>query len=120
MTNLSDQTEETPPFVLTDKQYDILKWFVGIVLPAIGALYFGIAKVWELPGGEQILGTLIVIQAFLGALLGISTKRYNDSDARFDGTLTTTETPSKKIVSVETNLHPDELVKKDEVILKVK
>lgn len=117
---MNETTEETPPFVLTDRQYTILKWVVGIVIPAIGTLYFGVAKIWNLPAGEQILGTLIVTQAFLGALLGISTKRYMDSDARFDGTLTTTETPTKKIVSVETNLHPNELAKKDEVILKVK
>src|SRR3954466_5190249 len=114
---LNEESEDTQPFVLSNKQYNFLKWVVGIVIPAIGSLYFGVAKIWNLPAGEQVLGTLIVIQAFLGALLGISTKQYKDSDARFDGTLTTTETPTKKIVSVETNLHPDELVKKDEVIL---
>lgn len=117
---MNETNEEIPPFVLTDKQYNILKWIVGIVIPAVGTLYFGVAKIWNLPAGEQVLGTLIVSQAFLGALLGISTKRYKDSDARYDGTLTTTETPTKKIVSVETNIHPDDLAKKDEVILKVK
>lgn len=119
MTILNETTEETPPFILSDKQYNTLKWVVGIVIPAVGTLYFGVAKIWNLPAGEQVLGTLIVLQAFLGALLGISAKRYKDSDARFDGVLTTTETPKKKIVSVETNLHPDELAKKDEVLLKV-
>lgn len=117
---LNETNEEIPPFVLTDQQYTILKWVVGIVIPAVGTLYFGVAKIWNLPAGEQVLGTLIVTQAFLGTLLGISTKRYKDSDARFDGTLSTTETPTKKIVSVETNLHPDELAQKDEVLLKVK
>lgn len=117
---MNETTDETPPFVLTDKQYNILKWVVGIVIPAVGTLYFGVAKIWNLPSGEQVLGTLIVLQAFLGAMLGISSKRYKDSDARYDGTLTTTETPTKKIVSVETNIHPEELAKKDEVILKVK
>lgn len=117
---MNETNEEVPPFVLTDKQYNTLKWLVGIVIPAIGTLYFGVAKIWNLPAGEQVLGTLIVTQAFLGAILGISTKRYKDSDARFDGTLHTAETPQKKIVSVETNLHPDDLAKKDEVLLKVK
>lgn len=117
---MNETSEEMPPFVLSNKQYNILKWIVGIVIPAVGTLYFGVAKIWNLPAGEQVLGTLVVIQAFLGALLGISSKRYNDSDARYDGTLTTTETPTKKIVSVETNIHPEELAQKDEVILKVK
>jgi glucose-6-phosphate-specific signal transduction histidine kinase len=115
---LSD-TSDTP-IMLTDTQYNALKWVVGIVIPAIGTLYFAVAKIWALPAGEQVLGTLIAIQAFLGALLGISTRQYKNSDARFDGTLTTTDTPTKKIVSVETDLHPNELAKKDEVVLKVK
>lgn len=115
---MNDQT--TSPTFLSDKNYNRLKWIVGIVIPAFGTLYFGIAKIWELPAGEQVLGTLIVTQAFLGTILGISTKQYKESDARFDGTLHTMETPEKKIVSVETNLHPDDLAKKDEVLLKVK
>jgi hypothetical protein len=115
-----NETSDTPPFVFSDKVFNRLKWGTGIVLPACGTLYFALAQIWGLPGGEAILGSIIAVQAFLGVVLGISTKQYNNSDAKFDGTLTTTETPKKKIVSVETNLHPDELAKKDEVLLKVK
>ena len=34
---------------LSNKMYDVLKWVVIIVLPAISALYSGLAGVW---GGE--------------------------------------------------------------------
>ena len=63
--------------VLNNKVYDILKWIALIVLPAIGALYFGLAKIWGLPYGEEIVGTITVIDTFLGALLGVSTNNYN-------------------------------------------
>ena len=118
---MNDQADSsTPPFVFSDKAFNRLKWGTGIALPAAGTLYFALSQIWGLPGGQAVLGTIIAVQAFLGVVLGISTKQYNDSDAKFDGTLTTTETPTKQIVSVETNLHPDELAQKDQVLLKVK
>lgn len=63
--------------ILDNKTYDILKWIALIALPALGALYFGLAKIWGLPYGEEIVGTISVIDTFLGALLGISTNNYN-------------------------------------------
>lgn len=63
--------------ILTDKTYDVLKWVALILLPAIGALYFGLAGIWSFPYGEQVVGTITVIDTFLGAILGISTVQYN-------------------------------------------
>ena len=60
-----------------NKVYDILKWVALILLPAVGALYFGLSQIWGFPYGEEIVGTLAVIDTFLGALLGISTMNYN-------------------------------------------
>lgn len=62
---------------MSNKLYDILKWIAQIVLPALGALYFGIAQIWGLPYGEEVVGTITVLDAFLGALLGVSTAEYN-------------------------------------------
>jgi hypothetical protein len=62
---------------LSNKTYDILKFIAQIVLPALGALYFGLSRIWGLPYGEQIVGTITVVDTFLGALLGISTAQYN-------------------------------------------
>ena len=63
--------------ILTDKTYDVLKWVALILLPAMGALYFGLAGIWNFPYGEQVVGTITVIDTFLGAILGISTVQYN-------------------------------------------
>jgi hypothetical protein len=62
---------------MTDRMYDVLKWIAQILLPAVATLYFAIAQIWGLPYGEQIVGTITAIDAFLGALLGISTYQYN-------------------------------------------
>jgi len=62
---------------MSNKVYDILKWIAQILLPAVATLYFALASIWGLPYAEQIVGTITAIDAFLGALLGISTIQYN-------------------------------------------
>ena len=62
---------------LSNRTYDILKYVVQIVLPAIGALYYGLSNIWALPYTEQIVGSITIICTFLGSLLGISTHIYN-------------------------------------------
>ena len=63
--------------MFNNKVYDILKYIAQIVLPAIGTLYFALAGIWGFPYGEQIVGTITAIDAFLGAILGISSAKYN-------------------------------------------
>lgn len=62
---------------MSNKTYDVLKWIAQIFLPALGTLYFGLAKIWNLPYSEEIVGTITTVDLFLGALLGISTLEYN-------------------------------------------
>lgn len=61
---------------MSDKTYDVLKWIALILLPALGTLYFAIANIWGLPYAEQIVGSITALDAFLGALLGVSTSSY--------------------------------------------
>lgn len=62
---------------LTDKMYNMLKWIAQLFLPALGTLYFALAAIWGFPYGEQIVGTITAIDAFLGVILGLSTAAYN-------------------------------------------
>ena len=71
---------------LKNSTYDLLKYIAQIVLPAIATLYFALAQIWSLPYGEQIVGTITAIDAFLGALLGISTMKYNKEDKNHEET----------------------------------
>ena len=63
-------------YTMTNKIYDILKFIAQIVLPALGTLYFALAAIWGFPYGEQVVGTITAVDAFLGAVLGISTYVY--------------------------------------------
>ena len=65
---------------LNNKTYDILKFIAQIVLPAIGTLYFALANIWGFPYGEEIVGTIVAVDTFLGTLLGISTAQYNKGE----------------------------------------
>lgn len=61
---------------MSNKTYDILRDLAQIVLPALGTLYFALADIWNLPYGEAVVGTIAAVDAFLGALLKLSSVRY--------------------------------------------
>lgn len=62
---------------LNNKMYDILKYVAQIVLPALGTLYAALSGIWGFPYGDQVVGTIMAIDTFMGALLMISTNQYN-------------------------------------------
>ena len=70
---------------MKNSTFDALKFVAQIILPSIGTLYFALAKIWGLPLATEIVGTITAIDAFMGALLGISTAQYNKeiNDAEF-------------------------------------
>lgn len=64
-------------FTFDNKVYDVLKWVCLIVLPAVGTLYTALAAAWGFPYAPQVVKTIVAVEAFLGALLGVSTAQYN-------------------------------------------
>ena len=64
---------------LPNKVYDILKWLAQLILPASAALYFALANTWSLPFPEEIVGTIVAVDVWLGALIGISNMQYQDA-----------------------------------------
>lgn len=66
---------------MSNKVYNVLKWIAQICLPAIATAYFGLAGIWGFPYGEEIVGTITVVDTFLGVLLGISSAQYNKKKA---------------------------------------
>ena len=68
----------------TNKVYDVLKFIAQYLLPGAGTLYFALARIWGLPYGEEVVGTITAVDAFLGAMLGISCVNYmGDGVVRF-------------------------------------
>ena len=68
---------------LSNSVYDVLKFLCTILLPACGTLYFALARIWDLPLAEEIVGTLSAIAVFIGAIIGISSMNYN-KDGRIE------------------------------------
>lgn len=64
--------------MMNNKLYDALKWIALYLLPSLGTLYFALAGIWNLPYGEQIVGTITAVDTFLGVILGISKTMYNE------------------------------------------
>lgn len=67
---------------LSNKFYDILKFVTLYVLPGLASLYFGLAGIWGLPYPQEVVGTIMAVDAFLGALLGLVVYQYNRSTAK--------------------------------------
>ena len=65
---------------MSNQTYDKLKFIAQIVLPALGTLYFALASIWGFAYGEEIVGTITAIDAFMGAILGISSARYKEEN----------------------------------------
>lgn len=62
--------------MFSNKAYDRLKWLAQIGLPTLGGLYFALASIWGIPAGEEVVGTITVVDGALGLLLGISSNAY--------------------------------------------
>lgn len=62
---------------MKNKTYDVLKWIALTGIPGASALYFAVAKIWNLPYAEEIMGTAAAIETALGTWLGISSNLYS-------------------------------------------
>jgi hypothetical protein len=105
--------------MLTNQVYDQLKHLTQISLPSFGTLYFALAQLWDLPDAEQVVGTIIAIDAFLGVFLGYSSRSYERSDAKYDGVLQIVETEDSKLFSLELNEEAESLEDLSRVLFKV-
>lgn len=105
---------------ITGKAYDRLKYLAQIILPALGTLYFTLASIWGLPAAQEVVGTIVAVDTFLGVVLQLSSNNYNKSDAKFDGEFQVSnglDGPTTVQPMFKQNL--PELVEKGEVTLKV-
>ena len=103
----------------TSPVYDVLKKIAQIYLPAAGTLYFTLAQIWGLPAAEQVSGTVLALNTFLGMLLGISSAQY-EKTGRFDGTvlIETDEEDGTSTLRIP-DISRNALATQDEITLKV-
>jgi hypothetical protein len=108
----------TPWF--SDKTYNVLKFIAQILLPALGTLYAAIAGLWGLPAVEEVVGTVLAVDTFLGVLLGISSAQHAAITPENDGVLVVQQHDAESgTLRLDMHSHPSELAGKDTVTFKV-
>ena len=70
---------------LSDKAYDVLKWIALVALNAVGVCYKTLSLIWALPCGEEVMATCAALALCIGALIGVSTARYNAESGNAGG-----------------------------------
>lgn len=109
--------------IANSKLYDKLKFLAQILLPALGTLYFTLAGLWSLPKAEEVVGTVLAIDTFLGVILQLSSAAYANKESRFAGDAVVTPRPDgTKAIVFNLNGMPEEIVEdgQKEIAFKIK
>lgn len=69
---------------LNNKVYDVLKWIVMILIPALVTFYVALSGILNLPYADEIAKIAAAVCTLIGSLLGISTAEYRKSE-RWEG-----------------------------------
>lgn len=100
--------------------YDAMKFVALVLLPASGSLYFGLAQIWHFPNPEAVVGSIVVVDTFLGVVLKLSSSVYYKSDAPYDGSMTVIPKPDGgQTFSLNLKDDPERLPKHRAVTFKV-
>ena len=64
-----------------NKVYDVLKWMCLIFFPALSVFYAALDGAFGWGYTVTVCTVIAAVEAFLGSLIGISTKSYNGEGA---------------------------------------
>ena len=108
MSNTVDTTATVKSF-MSNKTYDVLHFIAMIVLPAVGTAYFALAQIWKFPDGPEVVGTIVIIDTFLGAILGFSNAVYNTGTGTVGQMIVDTTDPNAYKLHLELTNSVDEI-----------
>lgn len=109
-------------FTMPSKVYNFVKYLVLIVLPAVSTLWVIVANAWNWDYMTNVSVTLTAVTAFLGSLVGISSKNFNNSDEKYYGVIEVEATEEGSIIHGQVfNEDPTggTLNDKNEIVMKV-
>lgn len=106
--------------MITGKLYDYLKFLAQIALPALATLYFTLAQIWGLPAAENVVGTIMAVDLFLGVLLGISQVNYAKNAIGQGDLIVEQDANGQTGMRLALDHTPEELAAKKEVRFTVK
>lgn len=64
---------------LNNEVYDILKWMLFVVVPALTTLIGGVATLYG-HDATQIVTLINLVSTFIGVVTGVSNKQYNKEE----------------------------------------
>lgn len=71
--------------ILPQKAYEIIRWVVIIVIPALITLYGVIGNTLNIPYTEVVLTIAGAVDVFLGTIFGISKISYDKKQGELNG-----------------------------------
>ncbi len=71
--------------ILPQKAYEIIRWIVIIVIPALITLYGVIGNTLNIPYTEIVLTIAGAVDVFLGTIFGISKISYDKRQGEING-----------------------------------
>lgn len=101
----------------TDKVYNVLKFFVQIILPALATLYTVLSAIWGLPDVKEVVATLGAVATFLGVTLHISSGNFAATGADAIGTISVAPNGNGSVLAL--HIDPHDVVGKDSITLQV-
>ena len=61
---------------LSNINYDRMKWFALVFVPAFEVLILTLGKIWGIPYYSEIGASVAALGVFLAAILGVSSRNY--------------------------------------------
>lgn len=61
---------------ISNINYDRIKWFALVFIPAFEVLILTLGKIWGIPYYSEIGASVAALGVFLAAILGVSTRNY--------------------------------------------
>ncbi len=65
-------------WMLTQRQYSVLKYITVLIIPAFGALYYTMARAWGFPYPNEVVGSLAAVTVFLITILDLGRITLNN------------------------------------------
>ncbi|MET0786520.1 MAG: phage holin [Paenisporosarcina sp.] len=104
---------------MNERTYNVIKMLSRLIFPTIGSIYFGLAKIYDLPNELLVIGVIIILALICGIILQIYSNRYNPK-ILFHGQIVVIENEDgNKVFSLELEKNPDEIASMDSITFKV-
>lgn len=108
-----------------NRAYDLVRATTTVILPGLATLYLTIAQILGLPYGTEVTAVVAAVCTFLGLLLTVSRRQYNNQVAEeaanvdYDGVVTVIPDPGSGNDNLNFALDPAKIAAKDELVIRV-